>query len=117
MGKRLETTPRGKVRSALRLLWMRSRERARALKNAKYTCSRCGRKQSKAKGKEQKVEVHHKSGQIGNWEKVIDLIFAELLCDPEMLEVVCPECHNIEHGKDRPVNDDFKDLPFGSETE
>lgn len=109
--KKLPTTPRSRVRQSLRKLWLTSRERAKALKNAKYTCSRCGVKQSKAKGKEQKVEVHHKAGKIGNWEAVIDMIFAELLCDPELLEVVCPECHDIEHGKDRPVEVELE-IPF-----
>jgi len=98
MGKRLPNTPRSKVRAALRQLWLRSRERAAALKREKYTCQRCGVKQSKAKGKEQKVEVHHKEG-IGNWEIVIDAIIAEILCDPSNLEVVCPNCHDKEHGK------------------
>lgn len=96
MGKKLPNTPRSKVRNALRQLWLRSRERAAALKREKYTCQRCGVKQSKAKGKEQKVEVHHKEG-IGNWEIVIDAIIAEILCDPSNLEVVCPNCHDKEH--------------------
>jgi predicted HNH restriction endonuclease len=95
MGKRLPTTPRSKVRAAIRQLWLRSRERAAALKRDGYTCQRCGKKQSTAKGKEQKVEVHHKEG-IGNWEKVIDLIFAEILCDPIHLKTVCPDCHDTE---------------------
>jgi 5-methylcytosine-specific restriction endonuclease McrA len=93
MGKRLPTTPRSKVRAALRQLWLRSRERAAALKRDSYTCQFCGKKQSKAKGREQKVEVHHREG-IGNWEKVIDLVFAELLCSPDELETTCPECHD-----------------------
>lgn len=96
MGKRLPNTPRSKVRAALRQLWLRSRERAAALKREQYTCQRCGAKQSKAKGKEQKVEVHHKQG-IGNWEVVIDAIIKEILCDPSNLEVVCPNCHDKEH--------------------
>lgn len=96
MGKKLPNTPRSKVRNALRQLWLRSRERAAALKREKYTCQRCGVKQSKAKGKEQKVEVHHKEG-IGNWEIVIDAIISEILCDPSNLEVVCPNCHDKEH--------------------
>ena len=54
-------------------------------------------KQSKAKGREQKIEVHHKAG-VGNWEKVIDQVYEELLCDPDDLEVLCPECHKKEHG-------------------
>jgi len=92
MGKRLPTTPRSKVRAAIRQLWLRSRERAAALKRDGYTCRYCGKKQSKAVGREQKVEVHHKEG-IGNWEAVLDLIFTEILCDPSHLETTCPDCH------------------------
>ena len=98
MGKRLPGTPRGKIRAALRQLWLRSRERAARLKADNYTCQTCKRKQSKAKGKELDVQVHHKSG-IGNWGKVIDLIYEELLCNPEHLETICKECHEAIHGK------------------
>jgi predicted HNH restriction endonuclease len=83
------------VRAAIRQLWLRSRERAAALKRDQYTCQRCGKKQSKAKGKEQAVEVHHQEG-ICNWEEVIDIIFKEILCDPVFLETVCPDCHKRE---------------------
>ena len=95
MGKRLESTPRSKVKAAIRQLWLRSRERAACLKRDGYTCQICGVKQSKAKGREQSIEVHHKSG-IGNWESVIDLIFREILCHPDNLETVCPDCHKRE---------------------
>lgn len=95
MGNKLPNTPRSKVKAAIRQLWLRSRERAAALKRDKYTCVHCGKKQSKAKGKEQFVEVHHKAG-IGNWQKVIDVIMEEILCNPAMLETVCPECHDRE---------------------
>ena len=105
-GKKLPTTPRSKVRAAIRQLWLRSRERAAAIKRDKYTCQRCGAKQSKAKGKEQKVEVHHKAGHIPNWEVIIDQIFLTVLCDPEHLETMCPDCHDKETEKD------FEDLPF-----
>jgi predicted HNH restriction endonuclease len=98
MGKRLPTTPRSKVRQAIRQLWLRSRERATALKNAKYTCSVCGVKQSKAKGKEQKIEVHHREG-IDNWDMIIDLIISKILCTPEDYDVVCPACHEKKHEK------------------
>jgi len=95
MGKRLLTTPRSRVRAALRRLWLRSRERAAALKRDGYTCRRCNRKQSKAKGKEFDVQVHHKQGVV-NWEQVIDYVMASLLCGPEHLETLCKECHDKE---------------------
>lgn len=85
-------TSRARIRSALRILWLHSNERNEACKLAKYCCQKCGKKRSVKKGFEQKVEVHHKEG-IGNWDKVIDLILDELLCDPEKLEVLCPDCH------------------------
>lgn len=84
------------MRNVLRQLWLRSRERAEALKRTGYRCARCGAKQSKAKGKEQAIEVHHRAG-IGNWNHVLDIVYEELLCDPGHLEVLCPECHEQEH--------------------
>ena len=52
MGKRLPYTPRSKIRNVLRrYVWLRSRERAAALKREKYSCMECKKKQSKAKGK------------------------------------------------------------------
>lgn len=96
MGKKLLTTPRSRVRAALRQLFLRSRERAAALKREQNTCQKCHRKASKAKGKEFDVQVHHLEG-IGNWELIIDLVFKELLCHPDMLEVLCKACHGEEH--------------------
>lgn len=77
------------------MLWLRSRERAAAIKREGNTCQRCGKKGSKAKGREVKMQVHHVAG-IGRWEQVIDLIFAELLCNPALLEVLCVDCHGME---------------------
>jgi hypothetical protein len=96
MGKRLKGTPRSKVRSALRQVWLRSRERAAALKREKNTCECCGRKASVAAGREFKVEVHHRKGHL-DWERILDLIYAELLCDPDELRVLCPDCHDADH--------------------
>lgn len=91
-------TPRGRVKAAIRQLWLRSRERAAALKRDKYTCQKCGVKQSKAKGKEIKVEVHHKGLEI-EWETIVDYIIAEVLRTPEALQTLCPGCHKNIHEK------------------
>jgi 5-methylcytosine-specific restriction endonuclease McrA len=95
MGRRKPNTPRSQVRSALRRLWLRSRERAAALKRDNYTCQKCDAKQSRAKGREVYVEVHHTQGVL-NWEMMIDYIFRHLLCDPKWLETLCKECHKAK---------------------
>ena len=94
MGKKSLHTPRSRIRSALRQVFLRSRERAAVLKETSYTCS-CGLKQSKAKGREISVQVHHKSG-IDNWDKIIDAVYEELLNKDDM-EVKCKACHDKEH--------------------
>lgn len=88
-------TPKSQIRSALRQLFLRSKERAAAIQRDKYTCQICGVKQSKKKGTEVKVQVHHLKG-VGNWDKVIDLIYLELLCSPEFLQTLCVDCHKKE---------------------
>jgi len=97
MGKRLPYTTNSIIRSALRRLFLRSRERAAALKRDKYTCRSCGIKQSRAKGKEVYVEVHHKEGVL-NWETLFVLIRKYLLCNPLLLETLCKECHDKSAG-------------------
>ena len=95
MSKRLPYTPNGKIRSALRMLFLRSRERAAALKRDKYTCQRCGVKQSRAMGHEVYVEVHHRE-HVLNWDKLFEAVRQYLLCDPESLETLCVKCHEKE---------------------
>ena len=92
MGKRLSYTPRSKIRAALRRLWLHSRERQAAIKRDNYSCVECGVKQSRAKGKEVYVEVHHKSG-VGNWSELIKAVYEHLLCSADDLETLCKECH------------------------
>ena len=94
MGKKLPNTPRSQIRSALRRLWLRSRERAAALKNAGRCCQECGVKASVAKGKEVKIEVHHKEGI--DWEGLIDIVASRVLQDPSKLKALCVECHKRE---------------------
>ena len=95
--RRKPVTPRSQVRSALRNLWMRSRERAAALKRESYTCETCKRKKTTAKGREFDVLVHHRNGI--DWDGLIDLVIERMLPDPSELEVVCPECHEKIHEK------------------
>lgn len=94
MGKKLPYTPNSRIRAALRRLFLRSRERAAALKRDGYTC-KCGVKQSRAKGREVYVEVHHKKGCL-NWDELFKVIREYLLCDPEFLETLCEKCHKEE---------------------
>jgi len=85
-------TPRYRIVGMLRQMFVRSAERNEALKRDKYSCCKCGVKQSKARGKEQKVEVHHKKG-VYVWNDIIELITEQLLCHPDDLETLCPDCH------------------------
>jgi 5-methylcytosine-specific restriction endonuclease McrA len=99
MGKKLPHTPKGRIVAALRQVWLRSRERAAAIKRDQGCCRSCGVKQSKAKGREQKIVVHHKNG-VNNMIEILELVYRELLCHPDELEVLCPECHDEEHKKE-----------------
>lgn len=106
MPKKLPYTPNGIVKSALRQIWMRSRERATALKRDKYTCQECGVKQSVAKGKEKKVEVHHKDDI--NWQEMMDMIRKNLLVSPERLITLCPNCHDKKNIKGEKMTADVQ---------
>ena len=63
MGKRVPWTPASKITAALRMLWLRSRERSKAIKREEGCCQVCG---AKGRAKETKngpkviLEVHHK---------------------------------------------------------
>jgi len=90
------TTP-GVFRSALRRLWLRSPERAEALKRTGYCCERCGVKQSKAKGHEVKIEVHHPKGV--NLDKAWEESQKEMFVPADELEPLCVSCHKQHHHK------------------
>lgn len=98
MGKRLENTPKSRVRSALRMLWLRSRERAKALKLAGNCCHKCGVKASKAQGREVKVEVHHLDGVV--WDMMLKMVYDTLLIGPDRLRCLCEKCHDEEHNNE-----------------
>jgi len=91
MSRKKPYTPASRIRQALRLLWLRSRERSEALKNTGHCCSVCGVKASQAKGREVKLEVHHVDGC--DWDGVIDIIRQRILQTPDRLAPVCKACH------------------------
>ena len=95
MGKKSLSTPRSRVRAALRQVWLRSRERGAALKREGYQCQCCHVQQSAAKGREVALEVHHNAGI--EWENLIDLVFQHILINPAGLTVYCKDCHSKEH--------------------
>lgn len=95
MGRKKESTPRSRVKAALRQLWLRSRERAKVIKEHHNTCIKCGKKGSVAKGKEVKIQVHHNPPIADKWEKIIDLIIEDILLSPQ--EPMCKDCHKKEH--------------------
>jgi 5-methylcytosine-specific restriction endonuclease McrA len=96
MGAKLPYTPNSQIKSALRKLWLRSRERAAAIKRDGYTCQKCGAKQSRAKGEEVYVEVHHING-VTNWGALYKAVREHLLCNPDDLETLCKDCHKKEN--------------------
>jgi len=96
MGKRLPYTPNSRIRAALRQLWLRSRERAAALKRTGYCCEICGVKQSKARGVI--LEVHHVNGVL-NWEELFSAIRKFLLVSEDKQMPLCKACHEKEHEK------------------
>ena len=88
-------TPASQIKNVLRQLWLRSRERAKALKDSNYCCISCGVKQSTAKGKEVKIQVHHKNGI--DWDGIADMLRERILSGA--LEPLCIECHGKKHAK------------------
>ncbi len=84
-----QVTSRSRIKSALRLLWLHSPERASTLKYDNYTCTNCGAKQSRKKGHEVKVEVHHTNGI--NWDDICDHILYWIFQSEQV--TLCTKCH------------------------
>jgi predicted HNH restriction endonuclease len=93
MSRKKLSTPRSRITSALRQLWLRSRERARALKDAEYKCRDCGIKQSTAKDREVKLQVHHDPPI--DWAGIVDWVFKILLNANQY--PLCNSCHESKH--------------------
>jgi len=94
--KNMRFTPNSQIKNALRMLFLRSRERSFAVRRDKNTCTKCGVKNSRAKGREVYCEVHHLAG-VTNWDKIFSVIREELLVEPEGMVVLCKSCHKEEH--------------------
>ena len=86
------------IKAALHRMWLRSRERSLRLKMDGYCCQVCGAKQSKRKGAEVAVNVHHLNGI--RWKEMIAYIRKELLVTPDKLTTLCVTCHKNEHEED-----------------
>lgn len=109
MSTRFPYTPNSKIKAALRQLWLRSRERQSALKRDHYTCQGCKAKQSRAKGKEVYVEVHHREG-VTNWQELYAAVRRFLLCPAEDLVTLCETCHKEMTMYEKPAADDQEDF-------
>jgi hypothetical protein len=95
VSRKLPTTPRSRIKSALRQVWLRSRERAACLKAAGHCCEVCGVHASVAKLREIKLQVHHRDGI--NWDGIVDAVIKAMLPDPSRLQALCEKCHAEQH--------------------
>ena len=102
--RKLPYTPNSVIRSAMRQMWLRCRERAAAVKEQHNTCQVCGKKGSVAKGREVKIEVHHISGV--DWEGLFDDIRKRLLQTPKDYRCLCTECHGKIHTEEKEANNE-----------
>jgi hypothetical protein len=90
-GTEYTPTRRGWLKGKLRQIFLQSKERSFAVKRDHYTCQICGAKQSTAKGREVKIQVHHLNGI--DWNGFVDRFMEQVLCDPKYLQTLCTYCH------------------------
>ena len=79
MGKKLLYTPNVRIKKALYMLFLRSRERNHLMKGAE--CAKCGSKEH--------LQAHHINGV--NWDRIFVVLREELLTDN--LIPLCQKCH------------------------
>jgi hypothetical protein len=85
-------TPASVITSALRIVWLRSRERAACAKRAggagkKRKCEACGEAPWD--------EIHHT--RPADMKRIIAVIREELLPSPDKLQALCACCHKAAH--------------------
>ena len=105
MGKRVPYTPTSRITAMCRVLWLRSRERAAAIKRESGCCQVCGAKgraKETCNGPKVALEVHHE--RPPSWERIHKVIREELLQEPEVLTVFCKSCHTGFHNKGGKAN-------------
>jgi len=94
--KQHKRTPDTMLRSWLRRwVWSKCCEKSYTNRREGYCCEHCGVKNSRAKGKEVRVIVHHQ--KLINWDKIFKVLRRELLVSPNQLTCLCDECHKAEH--------------------
>ena len=92
MAKKLPYTPKSKITSPIRRIWLYSRERKAAL-NRDKVCQCCG--------SDKALHVHHIE-PIGKkaWDEIVKLVRKHILVSPDKLTVLCKRCHKIVHKQD-----------------
>lgn len=93
--RRKPETPLSQIKRGLDRIWLQSRERSEALKATGYRCACCGVKQSAAKGKEVRLEVHHVDGCDRAY--LANLVREHLLHQASRLVPLCEACHDAQH--------------------
>ena len=99
MGRKSPNTTNSTIKAALHRLWLHSRERAATVKRDEYTCQVCKGKQSRRKGHEFKVQVHHINGV--KWGDMIRFIRDNLLVSPDDMITLCKSCHLTIHKQEK----------------
>ena len=99
MSRKQLHTPKGRIISSLRKLWLYSRERAAALKRAENRCECCGALSKTRKGGTVTLEVHHNNPIGKEWQLIAEKIYRHILVNPKHLTVFCKDCHEEEHNQ------------------
>lgn len=107
--KKVYGIPYALLNRSARLIWMKSIERAEAVKRSKKklknpntlksykqypTCEKCGI----VFYEEKDYQVHHINA-VGSISNGWDVFFQRLFCPSNELLVLCKDCHNKIHGK------------------
>jgi predicted HNH restriction endonuclease len=93
--KNTSVTPLGQIKRAVRLCWLRSRERNQAIKDAGRACTKCGKHSSVAVGRKVVINAHHTHGI--DWDGICRDIRDRVFQTPADYTVLCEDCHHELH--------------------